>query len=514
MKPFKTLLALVKRLSPRQSSRLYFPSKQAGVAVNYDTALTYSAVWRCVNLISQSVAGMPWTVNSRKVGADGARTTVRNYTHPVAQLLDTAPNDEADAVTFRETLLAHALTWGNGYAEIERDGANRPVALWMIEPERVRIDRDDSGRLVYIVTNGSYGADTYLAPADVYHLKGLGYDGVTGYSVISMAAKAVGVGLATEQFGASFFENGASFSGVFEHPATLGDQAIDHLRDSLTARHGGPANANKPLILEEGMKWSATSIPPNDAQFLETRKFQISEIARWYGVPLHKLNEMDRSTFSNIEHQSIEFVTDCLMPWVRRLETEANIKLISPANRGRIYTKLNVNGLLRGDMATRGDWYQKMANLGAYSVNDIRELEDMNPVEGGEKRLVQLNLTTLEKVGEEPPAPEPTPFEQDDDAGTRVLEDAFGRIVNRERNRMEQWQKAKDFDAAVTKFYKQHADYVAETLQVPFAVNGIDVDPRAFAEDYVTVANIAIWSEGAPLDVARCMLMLEGYSDA
>lgn len=462
-----------------------FGRRSAGVVVTQDNALTYSALWRCVNLVSQSIGALPWQVNEREIDSTGRKSTRQLIQHPAASLLDLAANDEVSAQHWRETLIAWALTWGNGYAEIERDRANRPVALWQIEPDRVNPDRTESGRLVYDISNGR-GSNTVLESSDVFHLRGLGFDGLVGYSVVGLAARTIGLGLATENFGSDFFGNGAHVGGVFEHPNSLGDQAIKHLKASIKERQGG-ANQMSPMILEEGMKYTPTSIPPDDAQFLETRKFNVAEIARWYGVPLHKLHEMDKASFNNIEHQSIEFVQDALIPWVRRLETEANLKLVSRSNRGRVFTKLNLNSLLRGDMESRDKHYQTMANLGAFSVNDILELEDRNPIgPEGDKRLVQLNQTTLDKIGEDNVEDQnnlsnaTNAQESDEDneqaenraTAREIMVRAMARSLSRENHRAADALSRYDGDrdgliAWMDKFYNQHRDYMRDALILP-----------------------------------------------
>ena len=487
---------LMKLLPPRMARTLFVPVKQAGVVVTCDTAMTYSAIWRSVNLIAQSIAALPWSVNSRNIKTDGSKETKPLYSDPLYTLLDVAPNDEVDAFTFRETLIAYALTRGNGYAEIERNGAGVPVALWFIESERVRPDRDDQGRLGYVVLNYASGEDVWIPAQDMFHLKGLGFDGMTGYSVIAMAARAIGLGIATEEFGSSFFENGAHIGGVLEHPGALGDDAYDHLKKSLSDKKLG-ADANSPLILEEGMKWTSIGVPPDDAQFLETRKFQVSEIARWFGVPLHKLNEMDSSTFSNIEHQAIEFVTDTLTAWVKRLETEANMKLVPKSKRGKVFTKININGLLRGDMKTRAAFYKSMMNLGVFSINEVRDLEDKNGIgTDGDKRLVQLNQTTLEKIGEDV-VDVPRGTSNESSAEQRVLEEALDRILSRENHRAEAALKKfrndkKGLSKWIVDFYDEHAEYAKAQLVNVFDVAGVEISVDDYVSEHVEASMTAL----------------------
>lgn len=455
---------LTKSRDPGSGQRVFFWNRSAGVKVDHDSALTYSAVWRSINLISSSVAVLPCDILEKSISNDGVTTRKTLDDHPASWILNVQPNDEMNALTFKETMVAHALGWGNGYAEIERDLAGRVFALWPIEPDRVDILRDESGRIVYRVSNGS-APYTYLDPRDMFHLKGLGFDGRVGYSVISYAARSIGLGIAAETFGSSFFENGANPGGVLEHPASLSDLALDHLTKSLNERHSGPGKAMRPMILEEGMKFNAITIPQKDAQFLESRQFNVTDIARWYGIPPHKLMEMSHATFSNIEHQNIEFVVDALLPWIKRFELESRIKLIAPRNQRRIEVKLNVNALMRGDSATRAEWYKTMMNLGVYSINEVRAKEDENPIgPDGDKRLVQVNQTTLEKIGEDLPAP--APQMQSDNPQEETIEQVANKIFSRENHRLHEavknYKNEKDFDKWLTRFIPQHRDYVRD----------------------------------------------------
>ena len=389
IKRLKKYLNRITQPSSVEGNRTYVPLMSAGMRVDNDTALQFAAVFRAVNYIASQVAMMPWRVMLEN---NGSRDLVQ--THPVDRLLHRRPNPEMSAFAFRETLISWALTWGNGYAEIERDKSGRPMALWPLSPDRVEVSRDDQNQIVYEITG--VGETRYLPASDMFHLHGLGFDGLSGYSVINLARRAVSVGIAAEQMGASFFENGTVTNLVIEHPEAFGETAYKNFKDSLLGWLQGPKKAFNPLIVEEGIKASSLTMPFDDAQFLETRQFQVEEIARWFGLPPHKLQSLDKATFSNIEQQSIEGVTDALQPWVIRLEQEADFKLFSA--RASFYSKINMNSLLRGDMASRSTFYREMWNLGVFSTNDIRELEDMNPVPYGEKRFVQLNMTTLEKA--------------------------------------------------------------------------------------------------------------------
>lgn len=383
------------------------------MTVDHDTALTLSALFAAVRLISEDIAKLPWQAYRRT--AENQRERVRNSR--VEYLLDQRPNNEMTAFSFRETLVAWALTWGNGYAEIQRDAGNRPVALWPIGPDRVECKRDDNG-IYYEVSNGS-GPKSIIGPENIYHLHGLGYDGLTGYSVISYAARSVGLGMAADQFGASFFGNNAVLGGYLEHPGKLGETAYDRLKDWVNQRKG-PNEAFKPAILEEGMKWTQAGIPPEDAQFIEARKLTVNDMARWFRVPPHKIGDLERATFSNIEEQSISYVNDTLVSWVTRLEQEAQFKLIGPRSSAD-YTKINLKGLLRGSSKDRAEFYREMRNMGVYSVNEIRALEDENSIgPDGDKRVMQMNMTTLEKIGEDL-APVPVAVEEDSEINAKSI---------------------------------------------------------------------------------------------
>ncbi len=381
----KTALERPGRGLPWWSSKTY-----TDVIVNHDTAQNYAAVWACRSVITSSVCQMGW-----HVFRPTAKGRERAATNPVDYLLDIQSNPETNAFTFRETLLSNALLWGNGYAEIERDLSGRPVWLWQIAPDRVAVDRDQSGQLVYDIAN-SRQSNTVLPAKDVFHLKGVG-DGITGQSVIQYAKQSLGLGMGAEVFGSSFLGNGLAPSVIFKHPAVMGPEAQKNFLDFFAKWFGGPRKAGKPFIAEEGMEPQVISVSPEDAQLLETRAFQILEVCRWFNVKPHKIAELTRATFSNIEEQNIEHVTDTCMPWVLRLEQEANVKLFGYENRQRLYTKMNVGSLLRGKMAERNAAYATGRQWGWLSVNDVRTWEDLNPLPAhiGDTYLVPSNMVAV-----------------------------------------------------------------------------------------------------------------------
>lgn len=378
--------------------RVFVPPSQAGVLVTPDTALTFSAFWACVRVISQTLAALPWGVYMKTTAGR------EEQDNQIAWLLNNRPNPEMTAFSFREALVAHALAWGNGYAEIVEDMAGRVQELWLLLPDRVLPERDpDTAALQYRVTQLS--GETVIIPADrMLHLHGLGFDGVTGYSLVRMAARSIGVGMAQETFAQSFYANGAIFGSMVEMPVkSMSKEQIAEAEQYINDRSAGPGKAFRTKVIPQGATPHNLTMPLQDAQFIEARKFSVTEMARLTGIPPHKIADLDRSTNNNIEHQGIEFVTDCIVPWCCRLEQEANVKLFAPRAQGRVYTKLDVRSLLRGDLASRGAFYKLMAQLGALSINEIRALEDMNGIGlAGDARLVQINQTTLEWLVENP----------------------------------------------------------------------------------------------------------------
>lgn len=342
-------------------------------------------------------------------------------THPLNRVLGTRPNPEWSALQFRETLTAWALLRGNGYAEIERDAVGRAVALWPIHPERVTVMRDTDGALFYRVHNGRQDR-TDLDAFDMFHLRGFG-EGPVGLNVAEYAAESIGWARATEIFGSTFFGENLNPAGIISTKQPLSIDAEKELRKRLDNLHKGPHKSNRWVIVDNEGKFERMTTEPEQAQFIETRQHQVEEITRWFGVPPHKVMHLLRATFSNIEHQAIEVVVDSITPWAKRLELEADYKLFGQ-NRQGLYTKLNLNALMRGDAKSRGEYYQLMRQIGAFSVNDILALEDMNPIgPEGDKRVMQSQFTTLERIGEEPTSPEPPSDPPEPDAEEEVPEE-------------------------------------------------------------------------------------------
>ncbi len=380
----------------------FLGNSSSGKRVNERTAMQMTAVYSCVRILSEALASLP--IHVYRYNAQGGKEKALN--HPLYFLLHDEPNPEMTSFVFRETLMTHLLLWGNAYAQIIRNGKGEIVALYPLMPDRMTVDRDEFGKLYYEYTVSSEDAHTLkgttvrLKPSDVLHVPGLGFDGLVGYSPIAMAKNAIGLAIAAEEYGSKFYANGAAPSGVLEHPGTLKDPG--KVRDSWSETFGGSANSHKIAVLEEGMKYTPISINPNEAQFLETRKFQINEIARIFRVPPHMVGDLEKSSFSNIEQQSLEFVKYTLDPWVSRWEQSMIRSLFSKEEKTSYFIKFNVDGLLRGDYESRMNGYAIGRQNGWMSANDIRELENLDRIpkeKGGDLYLVNGNMTKLEDAG-------------------------------------------------------------------------------------------------------------------
>ena len=370
----------------------------SGVRVTSDNAMQVMAVYACVKILAESLASLPFVMYEQN-----GKAKQRATGHSLYPILHDLPNPEMTSLELRETLMGHLALRGNAYANKVFDGAGRIIELWPLRPDKTEVKRSATGELYYEYTLPS-GEKRYLMAYEVMHIRGLSPDGLMGYNPIALARQAVGLAMATEEFGARFFGNGAKATTVLKHPGKLSDKAFDRLTASWNERHQGLENAHRMAILEEGMDIVQVSIAPEDAQFLQTRKFQKSEIAGLYRIPPHMIADLEHATFGNIEHQSLEFVTYTLFPWLVRWEQAAYRDLLTPEERKRYFVRFQVNALLRGDIASRYTAYATAHNNGWMSANEIRELEDMNPYDGGDAYLMPLNMVPVDQVGQQPVA--------------------------------------------------------------------------------------------------------------
>lgn len=369
----------------------------AGIMVTPQTALTFTAFFAAIKVISEDLASLPLLEFQ---GLPNGGCTVRPYSD-ISRLFDWSMENEAPAMNARESFYSHALSWGNGYAEIDWSDDGRPLTATLIHPSVIAPKRDqDTGRFFYELQTadsivGPRGRKA-IPPWKILHLAGLGFNGLVGYSPVSLAREAIGLGKATEQYGASFFGNGAQPSGVVEFKRAMKAEALKNFREMWNLIHQGPAGAHKIALLEEGATWKSIGVPPEDAQFLATRAFQVLEICRIYRLPPHKLADFTSASYSNVEAANEDYIISCLRPWAVRLEKAINFRLIGwdGTLAGR-YVKHDFRPLLLRTAKDQADFYQKLFQIGIYSIDEIKALMGENPIgaaAGGAKRFVMSNL--------------------------------------------------------------------------------------------------------------------------
>jgi HK97 family phage portal protein len=380
------------------------PSK-SGVSVNEETAKKFTAVFACIRVLSETLASMPIILyRDRKIG-DKASGKDRAVDHPLYDLLHNAPNKEMPSFMLKETLMNHICSSGNGYAQIQRSRRGEVISLNILPWTMTDVRRNVTSYELEYITNDR-GKTVILNPADVFHIPGLGFDGIKGYSPVRMAMEAIGLGLAAEEFGATFFSNGANAGGVVEYEGKMQDGAKEQFRKSFMEKYGGLGKSNSVLFLENGSKYTKVAIPNNEAQFLETRRFQKEEIASIYRVPLHLIQDLERSTNNNIEHQSLEFVMYTMLPWFVRWEQFMNFKLLTREDRTKGYfTEFLMNTLLRGDTQARAQMLHLMRQDGVINADQWREVENMNPQEDGQGKyyLINGNMISVDTAAKQPP---------------------------------------------------------------------------------------------------------------
>jgi HK97 family phage portal protein len=467
----------------------YFPVS-SGVAVTQESAMRVTAVFACVRILSWTLASLPLHVYRRLEPRGKERAT----THPLYRLLHGHPNPEQTIFQFCSLLAAHECLWGNGYAEIEFDHHGRIVALWPIPAWRCEPRRAAETRALFYEVTLPDGKLKKLADYQVYHVKGLSLDGDSGLSPIAMAREAIGLSVAAEKFGASFFGNGLNAGGVIEHPKSLSTEVHKRLKEDLNEKHEGLGKAHRLMFLEEGMKYVKVGINPDEAQFLDTRKFQVADIARLYGIPPHMIGDTEKSTSwgTGIEQQGIGFVVHTMRPYLVAWEQEMALKLLDSRDQDTYYTKFAVDGLLRGDTASRYSAYATGRQWGWLSVNDIREYEDMNPIEGGDIYVQPLNMQDVALPIKDPAAPP-----ADDPAPKRdlepVIQDAAARILRREEAdvmRMARKLEREAFQSWLPGFYLEHKEYIAKQLEPVARVSGF-ADELGGLADQITAESQA-----------------------
>lgn len=382
---------------PAQFDIRYANVSDAGEWITDEAGYTVSAFWRCVNLVASSVAGLPWRHHERR--PSGGSKIIDGSALDVA--LHIQANSWMTALTWRELMMNWVLVHGNAYAEIDRVG--RQIQLWPISPTRCRPKLTPEGRLAYEVDQLD-GSKIYLGRRDVFHLHGLSGDGLIGYSVIEFAARSLGTTIGADRYAGRFYRNGAVPSGVVETDHIVDEETWEKFKSRMEESHAGSGNAHKLMLFEAGLKWKQTALNAEQSQFLESRRFQIGDVARWFGVPPHMVGDLEKATLNNIEQENRRFATDAIVPWILRLESEAQAKLI-PANRPAGFTRINWRAIVRGDLKAQSEYYARLQQTGALTTNEIRELEDMNPVVDGDRRFISANLKPIEAVDGAPTGP-------------------------------------------------------------------------------------------------------------
>jgi HK97 family phage portal protein len=358
-------------------------ASKTGIAITEDSAMRLSAVFGAVRVISETIASLPWEVKQ-----DAGDSTRSASAHPINKLIH-HPNGMMTDFNFREVCQAHLCLHGNAFIAIRRNEAGQPVKLIPVHPDRVEVKvyKDEK---FYTIDQGKETFDD----TEMIHILGLSFDGIIGKSVIESARESIGLGLAADQFGGSFFGNGANVSAVLTHPGKLSDEAYKRLMASWQRRYSGMDNSHKTAILEEGMNLTKVSISPQESQFLETRKFGVEDIARFFRIPLAYLGSLENSsTRANIEEQGIQFQRNTILPWVKRWEAEFNRKLFP--GQEDYFIRMNMDGLLRGDISSRYSSYATARQWGWLSVNDIRKHESLDPIDGGNVYLQPLNMVEV-----------------------------------------------------------------------------------------------------------------------
>ena len=448
------MINLIKKLFSPQAATLEEPEwwrqtmggmqTGAGINVTPESAMTISAVYACVRILSETVASLPLKIYQR----EGEGRKLSN--HPLNTVLGVTPNSEQTAFELREFIMANLALRGNGYAHQLYDGAGRVSEIIPLNSRYMRVDRDANNKLIFDYAEPG-SARVYTAD-EIWRIAGISGNGVTGLSPIALAREGLGVTLATEMHASKLFTNGAQTTGVLEFEHKLDDKQIDNLRTQFASNYSGAENAFKPMILESGMKYQSIGMSADDAQFLESRKFQITEVSRWYRVPPHMLAELDKATFSNIEHQSIEFVVHTIRPWLVRLEQTIARDLLTPKERRRYFASHSVEGLLRGDTKARYEAYGSAIQDGWLNRNEVRKLENINAVDGLDEFILPLNMATSSEREQ-----------QLADAAASNMAESELKALSIEAER----KTPEAFAEWVPKFYNRHKNTMAKALALP-----------------------------------------------
>ncbi len=378
----------------------------SGVRVSTDTAANFSAWFNGCQQISQTIASLPLIVYKKE------NKSKRHYTElPLYNVLRRKVNVRTDAFRWKEVSFYHQLSWGGSYSYIQRDFGMRPVGLWLLNPECMKkIFVMEDGTLQYEYQDPKRGKIIYRQD-EILYIPGFGFDGIRGYSILTLARETIGLGLTQEEFLARFYGKGTHPGGFLEHPGTISPKAKENLISSFEKEYAGTANVGKVILLEEGMKYNKTIMPLVDAQFLESRTFSIQEVARWLNMPPHKLKDLSHATYSNIEQEQSSYYQDTIRPHLERNEASMDMQLLTGADEDNAYIEYNFKAILRADVKTRNEVYHMQRMDGVISADEWRDEEDMNPTgeEHGKAYILPQNMMNAERILDKPKEPEPPP---------------------------------------------------------------------------------------------------------
>jgi len=419
------------------SRLLALSGTSSGIAINEYNALTVSDVYKCDRVIRETVAMMPWKVYETQ---PRGRKEAKKF--PLFFLLHDEPNPHMSSFTYREMMVSNLNLWGRHFSYIERGKHGQVIGLWPLRPDLCRFEVKDG--VMWFYARPMNGPEMKYWDDEILYIPGLTRDGYHTYSPIALHRETLGLSKATEVFGAKWFGSGMHASATIDHPGNISKEAAARLKEQFEERHGGLQSAHRLMVLEEGMKFNTNEIPPEEAQFLQTRQFQRSEIAGLFRVPPHKIGDLSRATFSNIEQQDLEFLRDCIAPWLERIEQACNRRLLLPAEKGRFYIEFEIKGMLRGDTAARSAWYHARFQTASMSPNDIRESENEEIVEGGDEFFVPMNMVPLSQIGKVhvgDPEIDPVgePLQRVKSANLRFFRDVTGRVVNRKASERQKY---------------------------------------------------------------------------
>lgn len=469
----------VKKPQPGNTPTRFVVQAASKIYVDNLTALGVATCFACLRVVSETIGILTHKQYEMRPNGRGRDLIVGDF---VDRLLRISPNPEISPIDWRVAMTMCAML-GDGYSIIERSISGDPIGMWPMHPSRVSVKRSTSDRLFYEVIDDG-GTAVPIAAEDMFHIKGPTFDGMAGIKIIDLARESFGMTVAADQFGSSFYGNAARPSAVVEIPETMSDPAYRRFRKSMTELYAGVKNAGRIAILEEGAKFNPITMQPDEAQYIETRKYQIREVCRWFRVPPHKVADLEDAHFTNIEHQEIEFVTDTILPWAVRFEQEANRKLIASRMRDRRYTKINVDGLLRGDAKSRNEAYRIAREAGWRNANEIRALEDENPIDEpwAEKYWMPMNYMYADEPRPESGAERPSEPSGSSEAtealagmiaidamrptAMKLVQGAFDTAWRKEEKARARAVKSDGFAEWSVEFYATHCGYITSLLGV------------------------------------------------